>query len=87
MTGIYPVGSLVILDSYELAVVCAPSTRPDAMHQPTVRIIHDSMGIPLDPTPVVDLTEIDPATGHPRRAIIKTTDPERYGIHVGDYFV
>jgi HD-GYP domain-containing protein (c-di-GMP phosphodiesterase class II) len=87
MTGIYPVGSLVILDSYELAVVCAPSTRPDAMHQPTVRIIHDAMGMPLDPTPVVDLTETDPATGLPRRTIIKTTDPERYGIHVGDYFV
>jgi HD-GYP domain-containing protein (c-di-GMP phosphodiesterase class II) len=86
MTGIYPVGSLVILDSYELAVVVAPSTRPDAMHQPTVRIIHDAMGIPLDAPPVVDLTETDPS-GAPLRAIIKTTDPERYGINVGDYFV
>jgi len=87
MTGIYPVGSLVILDSYELAVVVAASTRPDALHQPTVRIIHDSMGIPLDPAPVLDLTQVDPATGEPLRSIIKTTDPERYGIHVGDYFV
>ncbi|CAA9361296.1 MAG: Metal-dependent phosphohydrolase, HD subdomain [uncultured Gemmatimonadetes bacterium] len=87
MTGIYPVGSLVILDSYELAVVVAASTRADAMHQPTVRIIHNAMGIPLDPAPVVDLTQTDPATGRPLRAIIKTTDPERYGIHVGDYFV
>jgi HD-GYP domain-containing protein (c-di-GMP phosphodiesterase class II) len=86
MTGIYPVGSLVILDSYELAVVVAPSTRPDAMHQPTVRIIHDAMGIPLDSPPVVDLTETDPS-GAPLRTIIKTTDPERYGINVGDYFV
>ncbi len=87
MTGIYPVGSLVILDSYELAVVVAASTRPDAMHQPTVRIIHDSMGIPLDPAPLLDLTQVNPATGEPLRSIIKTTDPERYGIHVGDYFV
>jgi hypothetical protein len=87
MTGIYPVGSLVILDSYELAVVVAASTRPDAMHQPTVRIIHDSMGIPLDPAPLLDLTQLNPATGEPLRSIIKTTDPERYGIHVGDYFV
>jgi hypothetical protein len=36
---------------------------------------------------MVDLTEVDPATGRPRRTIIKTTDPERYGIHVGDYFI
>ncbi|HET7321776.1 MAG TPA: HD domain-containing phosphohydrolase [Longimicrobiaceae bacterium] len=34
MTGFYPVGSLVILDSYELAVVVAPTTRPDCYHQP-----------------------------------------------------
>jgi len=87
MTGIYPVGSLVILDSYELAVVVAPSTLPDAMHQPVVKIIHDAMGIPHDVPPVLDLTHQDPATGAPLRTIIKTTDPERYGIHVGDYFV
>ncbi|HYW07596.1 MAG TPA: HD-GYP domain-containing protein, partial [Longimicrobium sp.] len=87
MTGIYPIGSLVILDTYELAVVVAPSASPDAMHQPVVRIIHDSMGIPLDAPPVVDLAERNPSTGEPLRSIIKTTEPERYGIHVGDYFV
>jgi hypothetical protein len=52
-----------------------------------VRIIHDSMGIPLDPAPLLDLTQVNPATGEPLRSIIKTTDAERYGIHVGDYFV
>jgi HD-GYP domain-containing protein (c-di-GMP phosphodiesterase class II) len=87
MTGIYPIGSLVILDTYELAVVVAPSASADAMHLPVVRIIHDSMGIPLDAPPVVDLSERHPATGEPLRSIIKTTEPERYGIHVGDYFV
>jgi HD-GYP domain-containing protein (c-di-GMP phosphodiesterase class II) len=49
LTGFYPVGCLVILDSFELAVVIAPSTRPEAHHQPVVRIIFDSMGIPLSP--------------------------------------
>jgi hypothetical protein len=87
MTGIYPIGTLVVLDSYELAVVVAPSSHADSPHQPLVRVIFDTMGIPLDPPPLVDLTEVDPATGRPYRTIIKTTDPERYGIHVGDYFV
>ena len=32
-------------------------------------------------------SEFDPETGSPRRAIIKTTDPDRYGIRVSDYFV
>ncbi|HEX8694872.1 MAG TPA: HD-GYP domain-containing protein [Longimicrobium sp.] len=87
MTGIYPVGSVVILDSFELAVVVAPNPNPEQLHQPTVKVIYDSMGIPLSPPRTVELAEIDPATGKPRHAIIKTTDPERYGINVGDYFV
>ena len=87
MTGIYPVGSVVILDSFELAVVTAPSPHPERMHQPIVKVIYDSMGIPVSPPRLLDLSELDPATGKPVRTIIKTTDPDRYGIHVGDYFV
>jgi hypothetical protein len=86
MTGIYPVGSVVILDSFELAVVTARNPRPEAMHQPVVQVIYDSMGVRVDPPRTLDLSETD-AAGKPLRAIIKTTDPERYGIHVGDYFV
>ncbi|MDQ3556777.1 MAG: HD domain-containing protein [Gemmatimonadota bacterium] len=85
MTGIYPTGSLVVLDSYELAVVMAPHPDPEGLHEPTVRIIFSSLGVPVDPPRTVDLSERDPASGAPRRSIIKTTDPERYGIHVGDY--
>jgi hypothetical protein len=45
------------------------------------------MGIPLMPPRDIDLTEADPVTGGARRAIIKTSDPERYGINVKEYFV
>ena len=37
--------------------------------------------------PVVDLSEVDPTTGKPKRSIIKTVNPEKYGIRVSDYFV
>jgi HD-GYP domain-containing protein (c-di-GMP phosphodiesterase class II) len=87
MTGYYPVGSVVILDNYELAVVVAPSTRPEHHNQPVVRVIYDELGLPLDVPRTLDLTEIDIATGRPLRTIIKTTDPEKYGINVRDYFV
>lgn len=87
MTGIYPVGSLVVLDTYELAVVVAPNPRPDALHQPAVRVIYTALGLPVDPPRPLDLAEVDPATGRARHTIIKTTNPERYGINVGDYFV
>jgi HD-GYP domain-containing protein (c-di-GMP phosphodiesterase class II) len=85
--GIYPIGSLVVLDSYELAVVTVPNRRPEAAHQPVVKIIHDSMGIPQDRPLTVDLSQLNPATGRPIRSIIKTTEPERYGINVANYFV
>ena len=87
VTGVYPVGTVVILDTFELGLVVEAATDPKQMHQPKVRILTDSVGLPVAEPTVVDLTEVDPATGKPRRAIIKTTDPEKYGIRVGDYFV
>ncbi|MEJ2677553.1 MAG: HD domain-containing protein [Gemmatimonadota bacterium] len=87
VTGIFPVGQLVILDSYELAVVVAPNPDPKRLNQPVAKIIIDPMGMPLPEPVTVDLSEVDPATGKPRRSIIKTTDPDRYGIKVSDYFV
>jgi HD-GYP domain-containing protein (c-di-GMP phosphodiesterase class II) len=87
MTGIYPVGSVVILDSYELAVVVAPATLPECYHQPVVKVIYDDLGIPVSPPRLLDLSQPDPATGAPVRTIIKTTDPEKYGINVREYIV
>jgi HD-GYP domain-containing protein (c-di-GMP phosphodiesterase class II) len=87
MTGIYPVGSLLVLDNYELAVVVAANPDPQHAHQPIVRVVFDSMGLPIDPPRTLDLSRPDPATGEPVRTIIKTTDPDRYGIDVAQYFV
>jgi hypothetical protein len=35
----------------------------------------------------IDLSEVDPSTGMPARTIIKTTDPEKYGVKVADYLI
>ncbi len=66
-TGVYPVGTLVILDTLERAVVS--KTNPDVahLHQPMVKIISDEMGIPLTEPLQVDLA----LNG---RVIIKTTN-------------
>lgn len=85
ITGFYPVGTVAILDSFELAIV--HTANPDRPHLPAVKVIFDDMGIPVNPPRRVDLSAIDPATGAPVRTIIKTTDPERYGINVKDYLV
>ncbi|MEJ2547093.1 MAG: HD domain-containing protein [Gemmatimonadota bacterium] len=85
MMGIYPVATLVILDTGELGVVVAPSPNPKAIHRPMVRIIADADGNRLAEGPIRDLTEIDPDTGRPRRSIARSTDPERYGVKVAEY--
>jgi HD-GYP domain-containing protein (c-di-GMP phosphodiesterase class II) len=85
VTGIYPVGTLVILDTYELAVVVAPNPDRTRLHQPVVKLIADSLGLPLATPRQVDLSELNPETGYPRRTVIKTADPEKYGIRVADY--
>lgn len=87
VTGVYPVGTLVILDTHELAVVVSPNPDPQHIHQPIVKIVSDAMGMPTADPPTVDLSEVDPATGVQKRTIIKTTDAQKYGINVADYFV
>ncbi|HEX6536331.1 MAG TPA: HD domain-containing phosphohydrolase [Gemmatimonadaceae bacterium] len=86
LVGHYPVGTLVVLDTFELALVHAPSPEPAAISRPMVRIISDDRGNVLFPGVLADLTERDPSGGF-RRTIIKVADPDRYGIRVGDYFV
>jgi HD-GYP domain-containing protein (c-di-GMP phosphodiesterase class II) len=87
VTGIFPVGTLVILDTYEMAVVTAPNPEPTRINQPIVKIIYDANGVPLAEPVTVNLAEADPATGAPKRNVIKTTRPDKYGIDVGAFFV
>jgi len=84
-TGIYPIGSLVILDTHEMAVVSDVNKDPNFLHRPRVRVISDPLGVPLVEPVTLDLALDDPATGRPVRTIIKTTYPQKYGIRVSDY--
>jgi hypothetical protein len=86
-TGVYPVGTLVILDSHELAIVSQVNSDPDLLHRPRVRVISDPVGLPLSEPKTVDLADSDPATGRAIHQIIKTTDPQKYGIRVSDYLL
>jgi len=84
-TGVFPIGTLVILDTLELAVVSGTNPDPNLLHLPQVKVISDHMGVPVTETRTLDLSEVDPASGAPRHRIIKTTDPQKYGIRVSDY--
>ena len=86
LTGIYPVGTLVILDTFELGIVHAVNPVPEMLSRPIVRVISDAQGNLQTPGSLVDLAE-QGADGLYLRTIIKTENPERYGIRVGDYFL
>lgn len=86
LVGHYPVGTLVVLDTFELALVHACNPSPDAISRPIVKIVSDERGNVLFPGELADLTERD-AGGVYKRTIIKVADPDRYGIRVSDYFV
>jgi HD-GYP domain-containing protein (c-di-GMP phosphodiesterase class II) len=86
LIGIYPVGTVVILDTYELAIVSAANANLDYVHRPMVRIVSDPAGTIAYPGFETDLAEQD-ADGNFLRSIIKVTTPEKYGIRVSDYFV
>jgi len=86
LIGVYPVGTLIILDSYELAIVTAANPNPEFVHRPMARIVSDPTGTVVYPGHVVDLSERD-GGGNFLRSIIKVSNPEKYGIRVSDYFV
>jgi HD-GYP domain-containing protein (c-di-GMP phosphodiesterase class II) len=86
LIGVYPVGTAVILDNYELAIVTSANPNPDAIHRPVVRIVSDAVGTILYPGHVANLADQNEA-GNYVRSIIKVTNPDKYGIRVSDYFV
>ncbi len=87
LIGHFPVGTCVVLDTMELAVVHAVNPIAEAVSRPIVRIVGDERGHLLHPGHLVDLNERAPgATAH-ARTIIKIVDPDRHGIRVSDYFV
>ncbi len=86
LTGIYPVGTLVVLDTFELGIVHAVNPLQDMLSRPIVRVISDAQGNLMHPGDLHDLADRS-AEGVFLRTIIKTENPERYGIRIGDYFI
>lgn len=86
LLGVYPVGTCVILDTYEIAVVHGANPDLAQLHRPLVRIVVTADGGRTDGGPVVDLASVD-ETGNFRRSIIKVTEGIDYGINTSDYSV
>lgn len=79
--GIYPAGSLLLLNTKELAVVMQSNPDPEKSSTPRIKVIADPEGNEIDGE-IIDLS--DPKTG---RSISDTLDPQKYKIDVTRYFM
>jgi putative nucleotidyltransferase with HDIG domain len=83
MVGVFPIGTLVMLDTKELGLVY----ESDVMFadRPRVLLIIDNKGERVN-GPVINLTEKDTA-GKYFRTIVKTLDPNKYKINLAEYLL
>ncbi len=86
LLGIYPVGSCVILDNREIAIVLGANPNEKQLNRPLIRIVYAADGTRVDDGPVVDLAETN-GDGCYKKTIIKVTEPEKYELNPGDYFL
>jgi len=83
MVGVFPVGTAVLLDTKELALVY--SNNAALLDRPKVLIITDPMGQKIQGF-MVDLTE-KTSEGIFKRTIHKTLDPAKYKINLAEYLL
>lgn len=85
--GAYPVGTLVELDTSEIALVVNLPTNPVNFHRPQVKLLIDNVGRNLgDKGPIVDLNETFRGGSKYLRTIERTLPPTRFGLSVTRFF-
>jgi len=83
MIGVFPIGTLVLLDTKELGLVYGSNTM--FQDRPRVLVIIDNSGKRVKGD-VVDLTEKE-SSGKYVRTIVKTMDPNKYRINLAEYML
>jgi HD-GYP domain-containing protein (c-di-GMP phosphodiesterase class II) len=83
--GIVPIGSLVVLETDEVAVVLRPAVDKANAERPFVKVISDPQGAPIDNGPELDLCEKDDS-GEYRHSIIRLLDNTEHKFDTSRYF-
>jgi len=83
--GVYPIGTMVLLNTKEIGIVFASNPNPERGDRPKVKIILTPSGEEGVEDSVVDLGEQD-ETGQFRYEIVNVIDATKYNIDVAKYF-
>jgi HD-GYP domain-containing protein (c-di-GMP phosphodiesterase class II) len=81
--GIYPFGTLVLMDTEEMGIVCG--VRPEILLRPNVLAIYQNSRTPYPEPFLADLTEKADHSSWYKRSIIMPLDPSKWNIRVEDY--
>jgi HD-GYP domain-containing protein (c-di-GMP phosphodiesterase class II) len=84
MLGIFPLGTLVLLNTNEMGIVVQTSEDTELIDRPRVCLVYYGDG-EYRKGEIVDLREVDEGTRDFRRTIVKTLDPNEYNINVAEY--
>ena len=77
LMGMFPVGTLVLLGTGEVAVVT--HEHPSDPFRPQVKILKDAAGAIVEQPPLINTWETD-SRGEFRHAVVEAVDPESVGI-------
>ena len=86
MIGVFPAGTLVLLNTNEMGIVTQAQEDTELIDHPKVCMIYYDDG-EYRKERVVDLTEMDGESGEFKRNIVKTLDPNEYNINVAEFFI
>ncbi len=86
MIGIFPLGTLVLLNTNEMGVVTQIQEDTELIDRPKVCLLYYGDG-EYRKASVVDLKERDEASGGFMRSIVKTLDPNEYNINVAEFLI
>ncbi len=86
MIGIFPLGTLVLLNTNEMGIVTQIQEDSEQIDRPKVCLIYYSDG-EYRKGKIVDLREIDETTKDYKRTIVKALDPNEYNINVAEFLI
>ena len=86
MIGIFPLGTLVLLNTNEMGIVTQIQEDTELIDRPKACLLYYGDG-EYRKGKMVDLRERDEATGDFKRSIVKTLDPNEYNINVAEFLM
>ena len=86
MIGIFPLGTLVLLNTNEMGIVTQIQEDSELIDRPRVCLLYYSDG-EYRKGRVVDLREMDEGTKDFKRSIVKTLDPNEYNMNVAEFLI